>query len=140
MGNGAFFKFDIVFDEITTFDIRFMFWKYIRVPIQKRNDSKYPSPIFPFKIFISGKTDLSDSSSYDEGRSGKFEQLDFQKSPWSLFSIPLNMIQPHVLQWSCVHWSHCVMRGQSLPLQVSQDTNGTENRCSIPLLLLMQYS
>ena len=41
-----------------------------------RNNSKSPSPIFHFKCSISGKTDLSDSSSYDEGRSGKFEQLD----------------------------------------------------------------
>ena len=41
-----------------------------------RNYSKSPSPIFPFKCSISGKTGLSDSSSYDEGRSGKFEQLD----------------------------------------------------------------
>ena len=40
------------------------------------NFSKSPSPIFPFKCSISGKTGLSDSSSYDEGRSGKFEQLD----------------------------------------------------------------
>ena len=38
--------------------------------------SKNPSHIFPFKCSISGKTGLSDSSSYDEGRSGKFEQLD----------------------------------------------------------------
>ena len=38
--------------------------------------SKSPSPIFPFQFPISGKTGLSDSSSYDEGRSGKFEQLD----------------------------------------------------------------
>ena len=41
-----------------------------------RNDSKSHSPIFPFRCSISGKTDLSDSSSYDERRSGKFEQLD----------------------------------------------------------------
>ena len=41
-----------------------------------RNFSKSPSPIFYFKCSISGKTGLSDSSSYDEGRSGKFEQLD----------------------------------------------------------------
>ena len=36
----------------------------------------FPSPIFPFMWSISGKTGLSDSSSYDEGRSRKFEQLD----------------------------------------------------------------
>ena len=41
-----------------------------------RSSSKFPPPIFLFKCFISGKTGLSDSSSYDEGRSGKFEQLD----------------------------------------------------------------
>ena len=41
-----------------------------------RSDSKSPSPILPYKCSISGKTGLSDSSSYDEGRSGKFEQLD----------------------------------------------------------------
>ena len=41
-----------------------------------RNFSKSPSPIFLFKCYISGKTGLSDSSSYDAGRSGKFEQLD----------------------------------------------------------------
>ena len=40
------------------------------------NYSKSPSPIFPLKCFISDKTGLSDSSLYDEGRSGKFEQLD----------------------------------------------------------------
>ena len=40
------------------------------------NDSKSPSPIFPLKCSIYGKTGLSDSSSYDEGRSGNFEQLD----------------------------------------------------------------
>ena len=45
-----------------------------------RNFSKTPSPIFPFKCSISGKTGLSDSSSYDEGRYGKFEQLDKQSS------------------------------------------------------------
>ena len=38
--------------------------------------SKSPSSIFLFKCYISGKTGLSDSSSYDAGRSGKFEQLD----------------------------------------------------------------
>ena len=38
----------------------------------------------------------------------------YQKSSRSLFSIPFIMIQPHVLQWSCVHWSHRVIRGQSL--------------------------
>ena len=43
---------------------------------RSRNFSKSPSPIFPFKCSISGKTGLSDSSSYYEGRSGKFEQLD----------------------------------------------------------------
>ena len=43
---------------------------------RSRNFSKSPSPIFPFKCSISGKSGLSDSSSYDEGRSGKFEQLD----------------------------------------------------------------
>ena len=43
---------------------------------RSRNFSKSPSPIFLFKCSISGKTVLSDSSSYDEGRSGKFEQLD----------------------------------------------------------------
>ena len=31
------------------------------------NDSKSPSPIFPLKGSISGKTGLSDSSSYEEG-------------------------------------------------------------------------
>ena len=41
-----------------------------------RINSKSQSPIFLFKCSISGKTGLSDSSSYDEGRSGKFEQLD----------------------------------------------------------------
>ena len=41
-----------------------------------RNFLKSLSPIFPFKCSISGKTGWSDSSSYDEGRSGKFEQLD----------------------------------------------------------------
>ena len=41
-----------------------------------RNFSKSPSPDFPFNCSISGKTGLSDSSSYYEGRSGKFEQLD----------------------------------------------------------------
>ena len=41
-----------------------------------RNFSKSPSPIFPFKYSISGKTGLSESSSYDEGRSGKFDQPD----------------------------------------------------------------
>ena len=41
-----------------------------------RSNSKSPSPILPFKCSISGKTGLSDSSSYDEGRSGKFEQLN----------------------------------------------------------------
>ena len=41
-----------------------------------RNDSKSPSPIFPFKCSISGKIGLSDFNSYDEGRSKKFEQLD----------------------------------------------------------------
>ena len=40
-----------------------------------RRSWKSPSPIFPFKCSISGKTRLSDSSSYDEGRSRKFEQL-----------------------------------------------------------------
>ena len=34
-----------------------------------RNNSNSPSPIFLFKCYISGKTGLSDSSSYDEGRS-----------------------------------------------------------------------
>ena len=43
---------------------------------RSRNFLKSPSPIFPFECSISGKTGLSDSSSYDEGRSGKFEQLD----------------------------------------------------------------
>ena len=38
--------------------------------------SKSPSPILPFKCSIYVKTGLSDSSSYDDGRSGKFEQLD----------------------------------------------------------------
>ena len=32
--------------------------------------------LFPFKCSFSGETGLSDSSSYDEGRSGKFDQLD----------------------------------------------------------------
>ena len=32
--------------------------------------------LFSFKCSISGKTGLSDSSSFYEGRSGKFEQLD----------------------------------------------------------------
>ena len=41
-----------------------------------RNNSKSPSPIFPFKCSISGKMGLSDSSSYSEGRFGKFGQLD----------------------------------------------------------------
>ena len=41
-----------------------------------RNGSKSPSPIFPFKCSISGKTGLSDSNLYEKGRSGKFEQLD----------------------------------------------------------------
>ena len=41
-----------------------------------RNFSKSSSPIFPFKCSISGKTGLSESSSYYEGRSGKLEQLD----------------------------------------------------------------
>ena len=42
-----------------------------------RNDSESLSPIFPFKCSYSGKTGLSDSSSYDGGRSGgKFEQLN----------------------------------------------------------------
>ena len=45
-----------------------------------RSDSKSPSPIFPFKCSISGKTGLSDSSLYYEGRSGKFDQLDKQSS------------------------------------------------------------
>ena len=40
------------------------------------NDSKSPSPIFHLKCFISGKTGWSDSSSYNEKRYGKFEQLD----------------------------------------------------------------
>ena len=40
------------------------------------NDSKSPSPILPLKCSISRKTDLSDSSSYDEGCSGKSEQLN----------------------------------------------------------------
>ena len=40
------------------------------------SSSKSPSPIFPFKCSISGKTGLSDSSSYDEGRYGNFEQPD----------------------------------------------------------------
>ena len=40
------------------------------------NYSKYPSPSFPLKWSSSGKTGSSDSSSYDKGRSGKFEQLD----------------------------------------------------------------
>ena len=40
------------------------------------NDSKPPSPPFSFKCSVSGKSGLSDSSSYDEGRSGKFEQLE----------------------------------------------------------------
>ena len=41
-----------------------------------RNDSKSPSPIFPFKCSISWKTGLSDYSSYDEGCYGNIEQLD----------------------------------------------------------------
>ena len=38
-----------------------------------RSSSKSPSPILPFKCSISGKTGLSDSSSYDDRHSGKFE-------------------------------------------------------------------
>ena len=41
-----------------------------------RNDSKSSSPIFSFKCSIYGKTGLSDSISYDEGRSVKLEQLN----------------------------------------------------------------
>ena len=52
MGNGAFLQLDFVFDEVTTTDIR----------------------LFSFKCSISSKTGLSDSSSYDEGRSGKFRR------------------------------------------------------------------
>ena len=40
------------------------------------NDSKSPSPIFPLKCSLSGKTDLLESDSHDEGNSGKFEQLE----------------------------------------------------------------
>ena len=41
-----------------------------------RNFSKSPSLLFPFMSYISGKTDLSEFNSYDEGCLGKFEQLD----------------------------------------------------------------
>ena len=52
---------------------------------RSRNFLKSPSPIFPFKFYISGKTGLSDSNSYDEGRSGKFEQLDKPSSVLDFF-------------------------------------------------------
>ena len=35
-----------------------------------------PHLFFLLNVLFSGKTGLSESSSYDEGRSGKFEQLD----------------------------------------------------------------
>ena len=77
MGNGALFKFDFVFDEITATNIRLMFENTSAFRFRRsRNFSKSPSPIFPFKCSISGKTGLSNSSSYDEWRSKKFEQLD----------------------------------------------------------------
>ena len=59
-----------------------------------RNDS----PIFPFKCSISGKTGLSDSSSYDKGRSGKFEQLDKPSSVFHIISLQdlcLFLVGPH---------------------------------------------
>ena len=40
------------------------------------HDSKSPSPILPFMFSISDKIGWSDSNSFDEVRSGKFEQLD----------------------------------------------------------------
>ena len=40
------------------------------------NDSNSPSPFFRLKCSISGKIGFSDSSSYGDGRSGKFKQLD----------------------------------------------------------------
>ena len=50
--------------------------------IHLRSDLKRPATfrnlphLFSLLNVLSGKTGLSDSSSYDEGRSGKFEQLD----------------------------------------------------------------
>ena len=39
-----------------------------------------PPPILPLRCSISSKTSLFDSSAYEEGRSGKFEQLDMPSS------------------------------------------------------------
>ena len=58
------------------------------------SDWNSPSPILPLKCSISGKTGLSDSNLYDEGRSGKFEQFD---QPTSVSDLNENILYKELL-------------------------------------------
>ena len=57
-----------------------LFWRHDNFnrtfSLSANDSSNSPFLILPPKCSISGKTGLSDSNLYNEGRSGNFEQLD----------------------------------------------------------------